>query len=261
MQKYITLSGTDIEYPDPSPELKAFIEQAEALVKDKRSTASDLVALIYGPDNPIMGTHPLFPGKGYVTREVFDNPVYAVLSDLLVRKQVADAGVDPQSLGKKYTLTVTEAAERLGISEVSIRKAVQERRLPAWRRPGERGLWLAPKDLLALDFGSRGKKDAAGLKYKVGYDAESKTSFRFRFAPGSEKNPARELFDSGTVTEWRRALVLTGKGGSLRASYLIPGDKAEKIAEGSFFVSGKFTISMKINNPKAAREAWEAFSP
>lgn len=259
---HTTLSGIEIEYDEPSAEVERLLARAFEIVGSDKATSNDLVTLIYGPDNPIMKAHPLFPDKGYVTREVLDNPVYHVLADLLVAKQVAEAGVDPESLGKRFTITVAQAAEKLGISEAAVRKAVQDRRLPAWKRKGERGYYLDPQTLFTLKVGTTGDRDiGAPLKFKAGHDPKRKALLRIRIAPVTDK--FRESPDEpesvGTTDVWRRALVLTGLGGTLRAWWLVPSKEQCLIETGGFFVKGKFEVTMKANNPKAAREAWEAF--
>lgn len=260
---HTTLSGLEIEYDDPSEAVERFLAQVFALVESDKASANDLVKLVYGPENPIMAKHPFLPDKGWVTREVFDNPLYHVFADLIVQKQVAEAGVDPQSLGKPYTLSVAEAAERLGLSEAAVRKAVQDRRLPAWRHKGDRFYKLDPRTLVTFRAGTTGRREVgAPLKFKAGHDPKKKALLRIRTAPVTDK--FKESPDDpesvGTTDVWRRAMVLTGLRGNLRAWWLVPSKESNKIETGDFFVSGKFEVTMKANNPKAAREAWEAFS-
>ncbi len=59
---------------------------------------------------------------------------------------------------------------------------------------------------------------------------------------------------------WTRAIVYTvEKPQRQRAFLLVPNDAEEEIVFGAFYVRGRFRIEERINNPRRAREAWEAF--
>ena len=82
---YTTLAGTEVTFEN-SEEVAAFIERVRAVLDNLRATENDIIALVYGPENPILSKHPLFPDRGWVTREALENPVYMVLADLVARK-------------------------------------------------------------------------------------------------------------------------------------------------------------------------------
>jgi hypothetical protein len=55
--------------------------------------------------------------------------------------------------------------------------------------------------------------------------------------------------------------VLTGSAGKARFVVLTPADHEEQIAFGNFYVRGAFQVEQKINNTKAAKRAWQEFTP
>jgi len=119
-----TLSGHTIEYPDPDAKLDRFLKRARDLLDDRKATEDDLIVLIYGDENPILD-RALFPERGMVTKEVLENPVYAVLQDLLGRKRAAIKGQTAEQLGKAFTITVAEAAEQAGVTEDAINRGIR----------------------------------------------------------------------------------------------------------------------------------------
>ncbi len=132
---HVTLSGHEIRYDDPSPDLGDFLALARKMAEDPAVKERDLLALIYGAENPIMDKT-LFPGRGAVTREVLENPVYHVLGDLLFRKEVQQRGLDVGAIAARYILTPGEVAERLGVHVSAVTKAIAGRRVSSW------GPWL-----------------------------------------------------------------------------------------------------------------------
>jgi hypothetical protein len=151
-----TASGQRIEYPDPERRLARFLRRAEELATDSKAGEDELVAWVYGSENPILD-RTVFPERGAVTRAVLDNPVYAVLQDLLFRKSAAARGQDLERLATRFTLTVNVAAERKGVSPQAIRNAIATKRLPAWVRDGE--YHIDPRTLEQVEFGTRLPKE------------------------------------------------------------------------------------------------------
>lgn len=253
---HVSLAGHDIKYDDPDPKTERFIKRVQALADDPKSKTDDVVALIYGDENPILD-RTLFPERGAVTKEVLENPVYHVLCDLLARKQAAVSGATPEKLSKRYTLTVAEAAEQAHVSADAIRKAIKARRLPSWKRDGE--YFIDPKTLLALvpEVGKRGVVTPGVLRYSSGYDEDKAVTFRLKI-PGGEV-PFDELGNVGRVTKWERVGVLVGFGGGLRFFELVPGDEKQRLDADPFYIEGNFDYARKVNGAAAARKAWEGF--
>lgn len=257
MRIHETISGQEIKYPEPEPKLERFLKRVQALVDDRKATEDDLVALVYGQENPILD-QTIFPERGAVTREVLDNPVYQVLTDQLARKRMAQTGTDPAKLAAKFTLTVNEAAERKGVSPDAIRKAIRDRRLPSWRKAGE--YYLEPRSLDAIELGKRGPipERISPLEYDAGYSPDLKAFLRLKSADG--ETPTDAVHNKGSVARWRRAAVLTGGFGGARYFEIEPDPSAEEeLKFQHYYVRGRFRIARKENNSKAAREAFEAF--
>lgn len=253
---YETVSGQRIEYPEPSAELAQFLRRVQAIAEDPSASEGELVLLIYGAENPIM-EKTLFPGRGAVTREVLEDPVYRVMSDLLYRKRIAARGVTTEQIAKAYTLTVTEAAEQLGIHETAVRKAITGRRLPAWVKEGR--YYLDPGTFYLLgETGQRGPlpADTQPLQVRVGHSDGVKLAVK---APGDAAPKPHAGHHDGKIERWRRVAVVTGRGGQFRLFVLEPAAEDAEIVFHDFFVKGRFKIVSKENNAARAREAWAAF--
>jgi len=259
-----TLSGHRVEYPDPDPRLEKFLDRVQEVFEDRRKTDDDMIRLIYGKENPLLEA-----SSGMVTREVFDNPVYRVLSDLIVQKRVIMDGQDPERIAAKYTLTVADVAARKGVSEDAIRKAVREHRLPSWVKGGS--YFFEPRSIEAVPLGTRGPmpKGIEPISYRVGYDKVTNTQLRLRTDPGGNQPeetdkavPIKqyERVYQGTIERWRRAAVFAaGSRGSARFFELEPSSEPDELEFHGFYVRGKFRITRKLNNAKEARKAWDSF--
>lgn len=259
---YEILEGHRIEYPDPEPKLERFLKRVQAVFDDPRKTDNDMIALIYGRENPLLEAT-----NGMVTREVFDNPLYRVLGDLIVRKRVAMDGTDPERMAAMYTLTVADVAARKGVSEDAIRKAVREGRLSSWVKGGS--YFFEARAIEAVPLGTRGPmpKGIEPLAYRIGYDHETKCLLRLRTEPGGKEpevpDPSltkqSKVYD-GAVERWRRAAVFTaGNRGSAKFFEIEPSAEEDELAFHGFFVRGKFRVARKLNNPREARKAWDSF--
>lgn len=264
--KYTTFSGQVIEYDDPEPKLERFLVRAQAMLNDRKASESDLTALIYSKENPLIDPA-AFAARAVVTPDVFAKPEYHVLADFIVRKRAQIDGTDPAKVAAKYTLSVAEAAKRKGVTEDGIRRAIRERRLPAWFKDGVP--FIEPKTLDAVQLGKRGPIVSPELEFQVGYDADAKASFRLFVLPGGNQpeanadepvNQGQKIW-RGKVAKWRRAAVLTGGFGKQRFFEIVPSseDDPEAVEFHGFYVRGKFSIIRKINNPQDARQAWAVF--
>jgi excisionase family DNA binding protein len=145
------ITGHSIEYPEPSGKLLALaklILKLEGLLTDAKKTEEDLVALIYSGANPLLEPSPV-GGSPLVTKETLARPEYRVLLDLLERKRIAVRKIDVTKIAAGYTLTVAQAAERLGIHESAVRQAIAAGRLASWIRDGRTMLHPKWVDLFA----------------------------------------------------------------------------------------------------------------
>ncbi|HWZ90735.1 MAG TPA: hypothetical protein VNW92_17865, partial [Polyangiaceae bacterium] len=83
------MRGELIEY-ESSWEQDVFVARILQLTKDPSKTASDLVDLVFGSENPILDKT-LFPGRSAATKAIHDTPIYRVFADVLHRKEAQDA--------------------------------------------------------------------------------------------------------------------------------------------------------------------------
>jgi excisionase family DNA binding protein len=138
---YETVNGLRIEYPEPSPEVARFLAQVERGTSDSKVSHEDLVSLVFGEANPVLEKSPL--GLPYVTASVHERPVFRVMQDLLARKQMTKRGLSAEKVAAGYTLTVAQAAERLGVSASAVRQAIAKGKLATWVKGGT--YYLHPK--------------------------------------------------------------------------------------------------------------------
>lgn len=105
------------------------------------------------------------------------------------------------------------------------------------------------------------------LSFRVGFDREVNASFKLFTVPGGNQPSAPDLTEpilqgktvwDGKVQGWQRAAVFSAGNGSARFFELEPAAEPAEVRFHSFHVRGHFKIR-KVNNPRAAREEWEAF--
>lgn len=267
--EYTTLAGRVITLPvGVGAAGSDLIERLSRGVTDPAVTTNDMIALVYGPDNPVLD-HATFPGRAAVTPAVLTNPLYKVMADLIDRKRVAMGELDIAAAHARHTVSVPEAATQLGITEQAVRAAIDADRLAAIYRNGQ--WWLTPESLASYQVSRRGPKGkgrggepapgAAPVLVRVGSAPGASLSVRVR-----DGDLITERKDGGAVLGrfppgWRSAVVRTTLGsGGARAFTLEPAEgEQNEIGLGGLYVRGPFRIAKKYNTAKAATEAWESF--
>lgn len=264
MATHETLSGHTIEY-EPTPELAAFLARLQALLDDPSKREADMIALAYSRENPLLEPWPFDASRGMVTAAVLAEPAYHVIGDMLFRKRVQDTGTDVAKIAARYTLTIGETAERLGIHESAVRQGIAARRLSSWVKDGRH--YLDPVAVDSYKVGPHGPKPPAprpsnltplrvvlgrvqGYNLKVKYPGELE---------GEERIAEHTI--AGNVPRWARVAVFTGHAGTARMFVLEPDPDAEEqtLEHNAFSVRGRFKIVEKINNAAKAGEAWKRF--
>jgi excisionase family DNA binding protein len=259
-EKYRMLSGDEIELlfvgdgQTRTAALRVFFARVTDGANNPRVSDIDLTNLIYGKENPLL-RQDILPNQGVVTREVFDNPVYRAMTDLLGRKR-AQAGIIAPP-GSEYTMTVTEAARSLGVHPSAIRQAIVAGRLEAKKLGGT--YFLRRADVDAFHPARRGPPARNQLTVRVG-NAPGE-SFRIKVGGGHLSEDARSgrVID-GHVDRFDRVAVLSGGEGKHRFFEIEPGESEEEIRFGDFFVRGRFRFANKVNHPEKARAAWKSFA-
>jgi hypothetical protein len=161
MPTYHLLSGETISYPAPPAQVAEFLAQVHVAAGDPAVDVNQMIELIYGPENPILDTT-FVPGRPMVTKAVFDNPVYRVLTDLLGRKRVQLGHLDMAAARASYTVSVRDAARRLGITPAAVRAAITARRMSAMLENGQ--WWIHPNSVASYKVSNRGPKRSAARK-------------------------------------------------------------------------------------------------
>jgi hypothetical protein len=255
------VNGEQIGYPAPAPAVAKFLERVRRAAADAKVSEDELLALIYGRENPLLD-HTALPGRSMVTPAVFANPLYRVLVDLLDRKRVQTGALDLERARARYTLSVTDAAAHLGVNATAVRKAIGAGRLPAWRADGQ--FWLDPATVAAFEVDRRGP--APRLAVRVG--SAPGVSLRLKHAGALEGEVRVEGSNvvTGRLAQWKRVAVMTTAERAdgtknVRFYVLEPGGPEADISLGTFRVQGRFTVAQTVNNPQKAAEAWKAFEP
>ncbi len=264
---HTTVTGHHIEYT-ATPRVSAFLARLEKLVADPNVTEQNMIGLAYSHENPLLDCS-IHPTRGMVTKAVLDDPAYAVMSDLLFRKRIAQDNVSIEKVAARFSMTIPEAAAELGIHESAVRQAIAAKRLASWIKESRH--YVDPRSLKTLEVGTRGptKKARAASEeaapespLEICMGSETGASLNVK-AP----NPIEIVSQSGrthqgSVSRWRRVVVRTTEaGGSKRAFVIVPGAEENEIKHGTFHVRGRFDIVEKSNNPKKADELWKTTSP
>ncbi|MCI0703412.1 MAG: helix-turn-helix domain-containing protein [Planctomycetia bacterium] len=155
MNTYHSLSGLSFTYPDPPPDVAVFLERVRLAAADPAVSPNQLIELIYGLENPLL-EETMLPGRAMVTQAVFDNPIYRIMTDLLDRKELAAANQTVEQVAAPYTISVKQAAKKLGITESSVRAAITARKLSAWMRNGQ--WFLRPESIASYKLSNGGRK-------------------------------------------------------------------------------------------------------
>ena len=258
MERHTLISGETLEYPTPAPEISAFVDRVREMVNDPDAPESAVIDLIYGSDNPILD-QTVLPHRGMVTKATIEDPIYHVMLDLLDQKRIQLGRLDLGAVEARFTMSVTQAAEELGITPGAVRQAIHARRLPAWKKGGR--YFVDPAQVEAFQVGNRGprKTQEAGELLEVRVGSAPGLSFMVK-GPGPIEESSREgAVRTGVLRDWRRVAVSSGKGENRRTFVLEPGEEDRAIERDGFFVRGKFKIARRVRNPQKAGEVFRTF--
>lgn len=298
MERHTTISGEVLEYPRPGPELAAFLGRVRTAAEDPRVSEGELVELIYGLENPLLDKT-IFKGRGAVTTEVFANPVYHVMLDLLDAKRVQTGTLDPERAAGRYTMTVTEAAEFLGVTSSAVRQAIAAKHLDAWKKGGLHFLDPQTVETYRSRVKRRGPR-AAGARGEGGgeggraggaddgdggeggqgegegeLEAAGEPALRIRFGnrPGASfrvKAPGLDVLEvtkvegggklmDAIVPAFERAAIAFGGARVHRMFVLEPADEPNRFQFEGFEVRGRYRVAEKVNDPEESSKRYKAF--
>lgn len=255
--RYTCVNGRTFELDINDVQIE-FVQRIANLVEDNRVTDAELLALVYGPENPLLESQKT-AGYSFVTPAAFESPMFRALLDLVDRKKVALGKLDLEAAAARYTMSVADAAARAGVVESAIRTAIITGRLPAWFREGKNFLDPASVEAFAI---ARGAPPAQDVLQVVTGSADG-ASLRISVVGGElEVISKRGSLVSGRVSTFSMIAVITGVKRGDKTTYrywlLAPDAKPETIALGNMKVAGRFRIVEQYNGPQA-NEAWRAF--
>lgn len=134
MKRHKLLSGETVSLEDLEVRDIAFLKNLQRMAKDGISFF-DVERVAIGPGSPAL------QGWSRVTREIVSSPLYRVAADIATRAGITEGLIlAPEHEGKRSQvpadrslMSVTQAANTLGISRAAVHKAIQEKRLAAQR--------------------------------------------------------------------------------------------------------------------------------
>jgi excisionase family DNA binding protein len=134
MKRHKLLSGETIGLEDVEASHVAFLKNLQRMAKSGISFF-ELERVAIGPGSPAL------LGWTRVTREIVTSSLYRVAADIATRAGIAEGLIlapEHEDKRKQFPLdrslmSVTQAANTLGVSRAAVHKAIQQKRLPAQR--------------------------------------------------------------------------------------------------------------------------------
>lgn len=289
-QQYETISGEVLRFPRPVQAVADFLEQIWLDSQLSDVTADDLTQKVWSPDNPLMKKGPR-PGQAHATLETYKHPVFRVMLDIIDRKRVATGSLDLSAARARYTFTVDQAAEQLAIDAATVRRAIREGRLAAWKDRST--YWLDPSAVENYRVSTRGRRAEVQISQGgrgVPVDPDLIRRADLRFVPGSlavregtegnyslrvkgaVKNPPEGQNERDQVRSyliappWREiAVIRTKKAENDHRLFILRPREPEAdgmdtgLTFAGFHVRGHFEIVETVNNSREVLERWKSY--
>jgi hypothetical protein len=262
MAQYLLVTGHRVDHR-PSTEVAAYLARLGAMVDDP--SVRDLIGVAFSEENPLLARG-AFPGRGWVTPEVFANPSYRVLRDLVWRKELAARGIDRDTLAAEYVLSIDEVAHELGVSSAEAREATRSHRLDSFVKAA--GVFVSRRGLESFRRLEAWRREVRGHDLVMRFGNSMHTSFRVR-APSplaEHRRICAHVYEARVPGGWRKVAVMTsgrtssGQKIKPRTWLLEEGDELAELRFRDFYVRGRFKKTV-INNPRRARETYVSFQP
>ncbi|WP_437596500.1 helix-turn-helix domain-containing protein [Sorangium sp. So ce590] len=264
--QYTLLSGETVEFATPTGELGTFLCRVLAAARDPSVSEAELTELVLGPENPLLDRTAV-AGRSIATAEVYRDPAFHVMLDCLARKRLPpeSAVATPRT---RYTMTVPEAAQQLGISESAVRQAIYAGRLRASKEGGT--YYLDPHAVAGYRVSKRGPRrqdqDAKGppggtLDARIGSGPDA--SFRVKHSRDDfELTEKRGPEWTGRIPAgWRRIAVLGTSKDRSRYWEIEPAEGESVLHFEGFYVRGGFRIVETVSSTQRAVAAFKGFQP
>lgn len=268
MPTHRTLAGDELVYPEPSGALARYLGRVREAAADPGVGVGALVDLIYSDRNPLLGpgSSPALAGRGTATAATWADPTWHVMLDLLEAKRVQEAEAAP-------SLRLSEAAERLELTEDAVRKAVLAGTLEGEKRANRWYVTPASVESYRRRVPGPGRRPSEALEVQCG--RVPGYSLSVKAAETGPTNSVRRGIVAMTIPSYERVIVrLTGedpKGGKLRRVLVLEPDLSvepwtfhwppDAETDPPLFVRGRFHVAERINSWAKAVEAWRALEP
>lgn len=268
--QYKTTLGEVIVYPEPMPELAAFIARVQKAVKDRSTTENDLIALVWGPENPLLD-HNVRPGRSVATVATYKNPAFGVLLDLIQAKSIASGKTSVGALEASFDLSVDQAVEAIGgITPDAVRKAIRSGKIAGEKRG--RDYFVDSRSVALFKTGRRPRGPTAaapGPALTVTSGNAPGRSFRVKFASLVALETTKKegaTIRKGEVPSFEQGgICFSEKKASGKTTnrffVLKPSRTQSRYAQGPFFVEGRFEVVETVNGERESAEAFRAFEP
>lgn len=263
--KYTTASGHTLDI-DPTSADYAFLERLE---RESVRGSNAMITLAYSHENPFLDTT-THPSLGVVTKETLENPAYRAMTDILFRQKMVEAGVTLQELAAQHTVTVAEAAIKLGVHESAVRQAIAAQRLASWVKNGKHFLKPSAVEAFQRTSSITSKRGPAPAALRPGREPSREACFvvligtvpegTLKIAGHREltdEKRARGLIEGRVENTQALGIMSESKtdGATFRLVSLDPSERAQEVRLGSLFVTGRWRL-LHVNNGRAARRAW-----
>jgi excisionase family DNA binding protein len=134
MRSHKLLSGETVPLRSIDAREAAFLTDLQKMAKTGVSFF-DIERVAIGPGSPALR------GRSRVTPEIVSSPLYRAASDIATRAGIADGlilapkhqRVSGQIPRDRSMMSITQAADALGVSRAAVHKAIQQKRLAARR--------------------------------------------------------------------------------------------------------------------------------
>lgn len=260
-----------VTWPAEDRPLRAFLAKAIAWAYDPTVTVGELYNLVYGDQDPLLVVDTT-SGRAVVTRATHDDPAWSLLMELIDRKRAALGHLDLERAAAQFTMPVSAAALKLGITTGAVRQLIERGKLVA-RKEGSSWL-LDPHSVASYSGIPRGPRPIAKAAAELVAAATTTPPRQVEVRIGHEKE-SHVRIKGGRVVDpktgdgvmvgalepgWTRLHVLAyGPDGKGRLFIFEPAPEEELDWKfGDFYVRGPAREVEHDNNPKRARERFDS---
>ena len=273
------IDGSALTLPPRTPNEEAFLRKVEKASADSQVDDVQLAELIWSKKNPLLVVHPA-TGRPVADRKTYDDPAFQFMLDRVERKRIELGKLDRDAAQARFTMTVNEAADKLGVNPSTVRVAINAHRLVAMKAGGE--YRLDPASVASYQVSTRGARAVVQITARavrepgfqgpllIRHGRQGEHTLHAKWDTGSKYANSQMIYagvHEGEIPQgWKHAAVRFGNRatGNVQVFLLEPRKdemplKRDEIKFAGFFVNGAFRVKRKIVNPKKSTEAWLKF--